>query len=193
MKIGEKIKRVRLHRHMKQRESGELVGFTDGAANRIAQYESGFRVPKEDMVKKIAAALNVAECALLEPDTGNLEGIMETLFWLDEDMPDVLRCSLTMPFDKIQAEADSNIVPIIHTNARTSPFNAQPTMLWSENDLLNCLFNTYAVMQYRYHTGKITHEKYFEWKLQWSFGSTITHSSPMPKDIDALLQNSNED
>ena len=111
MKIGEKIKRVRLHRHMKQRELGELVGFTDGAANRIAQYESGFRVPKEDMVKKIAAALNVAECALLEPDTGNLEGIMETLFWLDEDMPDVLRCSLTMPFDKIQAEADSNIVP----------------------------------------------------------------------------------
>ena len=172
---------------------GELVGFTDGAANRIAQYESGFRVPKEDMEKKIAAALNVAECALLEPDTGNLEGIMETLFWLDEDMPDVLRCSLTMPFDKIQAEADSNIVPIIHTNARTSPFNAQPTMLWSENDLLNCLFNTYAVMKYRYHTGKITHEKYFEWKLQWSFGSTITHSSPLPKDIDALLQNSNED
>ena len=193
MKIGERIKRVRLHRHMKQRELGELVGSTDGAANRIAQYESGFRVPKEDMVKKIAAALNVAECALLEPDTGNLEGIMETLFWLDEDMPDVLRCSLTMPFDKIQAEADSNIVPIIHTNARTSPFNAQPTMLWSENDLLNCLFNTYAVMQYRYHTGKITHEKYFEWKLQWSFGSTITHSSPLPKDIDALLQNSNED
>ena len=29
---------------MKQRELGELVGFTDGAANRIAQYESGFRV-----------------------------------------------------------------------------------------------------------------------------------------------------
>ena len=76
MKIGEKIKRIRLHRHMKQRELGELVGFTDGAANRIAQYESGFRVPKEDMVKKIAAALQVEECALLEPDTGNLEGIM---------------------------------------------------------------------------------------------------------------------
>ena len=49
---GEKIKRVRLHCHMKQRESGELVVFTDGAANRIAQYESVFRVPKEDMVKK---------------------------------------------------------------------------------------------------------------------------------------------
>ena len=97
---GEKIKRVRLHRHMKQRELGELVGFTDGAANRIAQYESGFCVPKEDMVKKIADALHVKECALLEPDTGNLGGIMETLFWLDENMPDMLSCSLTMPLDK---------------------------------------------------------------------------------------------
>ena len=108
-------------------------------------------------------------------------------------MPDVLRCSLTMPLDKSQTETVSASVPVIQTNAKNTPFNAQPTMLWSENDLLNCLFNTYAVMQYRYHTGKITHEKYFEWKLQWSFGSTITHSSPMPKDIDALLQNSNED
>lgn len=64
---------------MKQRELGELVGFTDGAANRIAQYESGFRVPKEDMVKKIADALHVKECALLEPDTGNLEGIKDPM------------------------------------------------------------------------------------------------------------------
>ena len=135
----------------------------------------------------------MAECALLEPDTGNVEGIIETLFWLDEDMPDVLRCSLTMSLDKSQAEAGSASVLVIQTNAKTSPFNAQPTMLWSENDLLNCLFSTYAVMQYAYHTGKITHEKYFEWKLQWFFGLTITHSSPLPTDIEALLQNSNED
>ena len=52
MKIGEKIKRVRLHRHMKQRELGELVGFTDGAANRIAQYESGFSRSERGYGKK---------------------------------------------------------------------------------------------------------------------------------------------
>ena len=147
MKIGEKIKRVRLHRHMKQRELGELVGFTDGAANRIARYESGFRVPKEDMVKKIADALHVKECALLEPDTGNLGGIMETLFWLDEDMPDVLRFSLSSPIDKNQIAANAATAPVIQTNAKTSPFGAQPAMLWSENDLLNYLFKSFAAMQ----------------------------------------------
>ena len=46
---------------------------------------------------------------------------------------------------------------------------------------------------YRYHIGKITHEKYFEWKLQWSFGSTITHSSSLPADIEALFQNSDDE
>ena len=60
----------------------------------------------------------MAECALLEPDTGNLEGIMETLFWLDEDMPDVLRCSLTMPLDQSQTETVSASVPVIQTNAK---------------------------------------------------------------------------
>ena len=186
MKIGEKIKRVRLHRHMKQRELGELVGFTDGAANRIAQYESGFRVPKEDMVKKIAAALHVKECALLEPDTGNLGGIMETLFWLDEDMPDVLRFSLSTPLDKSQTAANSTNVSVIQTNAKTIPFGTQPTMLWSENDLLNYLFKAFALMQEAYHTGKISRDKYFEWKLQWSYDSALPISAA-PKEVETLL------
>ena len=43
MKIGEKIKRIRLHRHMKQRELGELVGFTDGAANSSGTPSRGVR------------------------------------------------------------------------------------------------------------------------------------------------------
>ena len=186
MKIGEKIKRVRLHRHMMQRELGELVGFTDGAANRIAQYESGFRVPKEDMVKKIADALHVKECALLEPDTGNLGGIMETLFWLDEDMPDVLRFSLSSPIDKNQIAANAATAPVIQTNAKTSPFGAQPAMLWSENDLLNYLFKSFAAMQDAYHTGKISRDKYFEWKLQWSYDSALPISAS-PKEAEKLL------
>ena len=186
MKIGEKIKRVRLHRHMKQRELGELVGFTDGAANRIAQYESWFRVPKEEMVKKIAAALDVAECALLEPDTGNLGGFMETLFWMDEDMPDVIKFSLSTPLEAHSREAKRNSKVEIQTNAATIPFNTQPVMLWSENDLLNYLFKSFAAMQDAYHSGKISRDKYFEWKLQWSYDSALPISAT-PKEVEALL------
>ena len=48
MNIGEKIKRIRQHRRMTQKELGELV---DLSANRIAQYEMGYRVPKKAPAK----------------------------------------------------------------------------------------------------------------------------------------------
>ena len=47
MNIGEKIKRIRQHRRMTQKELGELV---DLSANRIAQYEMGYRVPKKPLL-----------------------------------------------------------------------------------------------------------------------------------------------
>ena len=98
-------------------------------------------------------------------------------------------CYLGIPGSAVLGGAFTGcVIKINQTKAKTVPFNTQPTMLWSENDLLNCLLNTYAVMQYRYHTGKITHEKYFEWKLQWSFDSMVTHSSSLPTDIEALIK-----
>ena len=47
MKLGEKIKLVRKHRGLTQRVLGERLHLDGNAANRIAQYESGFRAPKE--------------------------------------------------------------------------------------------------------------------------------------------------
>lgn len=59
MKLGEKIKLVRKHRGLTQRELGERLHLDGNAANRIAQYESGFRTPKEDRIQEIARVLNV--------------------------------------------------------------------------------------------------------------------------------------
>lgn len=54
MKLGEKIKLVRKQRGMTQRELGERLHLDGNAANRIAQYESGFRTPKEGRIQEIA-------------------------------------------------------------------------------------------------------------------------------------------
>ena len=56
MNIGEKIKRIRQHRRMTQKELGELV---DLSANRIAQYEMGYRVPKKPLLNQIAEAFSL--------------------------------------------------------------------------------------------------------------------------------------
>ena len=61
MKLGEKIKLVRKHRGLTQRELGERLHLDGNAANRIAQYESGFRTPKEDRIQEIARVLNVCK------------------------------------------------------------------------------------------------------------------------------------
>ena len=61
MKLGEKIKPVRIHRGLTQRELGERLRLDGNVANRIAQYESGFRTPKESRTKETAKALDVRE------------------------------------------------------------------------------------------------------------------------------------
>ena len=73
MNIGEKIKRIRQHRRMTQKELGELV---DLSANRIAQYEMGYRVPKKPLPNQIAEALRVSPLALSDGGNGPANDIL---------------------------------------------------------------------------------------------------------------------
>lgn len=95
MTTGGKIQRIRQHRKMTQKELGDAIGLP---ANRVAQYEMGYRVPKKPLLEQMAQALQVSPLALQEPNTGNISDIMETLFWMDEDVPGVFRLT-TIQFD----------------------------------------------------------------------------------------------
>lgn len=60
MTVGEKIKFIRNFRGMTQKELGVGIGFDEkGADNRIAQYETNYRVPKKDTLLQIAKVLDV--------------------------------------------------------------------------------------------------------------------------------------
>ncbi len=49
MVLGERIKRIRTFRGLTQRELGLKLGYEERNADvRIAQYESGYRVPKNN-------------------------------------------------------------------------------------------------------------------------------------------------
>ncbi len=54
MTIGQRIKKIRLFRGMTQKELGNILGFGAHGDIRIAQYESGVRTPKEQMLIKMA-------------------------------------------------------------------------------------------------------------------------------------------
>ena len=68
MAVGDRIKRVRQFRKMTMKELGMAVGFSESTADvRIAQYENNSREPKEELLKKIARALDVNWYSLRDP------------------------------------------------------------------------------------------------------------------------------
>ena len=96
MKLGEKIKLVRIHRGLTQRELGERLHLDGNAANRIAQYESGFRTPKESRIKEIARALNIREENFFTR-AETPEDIIRILIWYDWEHG----CGGSVPIDAI--------------------------------------------------------------------------------------------
>ena len=139
MAIGDRIKRVRNMRGITQRELGLAAGFDESSADvRIAQYESGKRTPKEDMLKKIAGILDVNFRSLYEPTLYAAEDIMYTLFELDEHY----RIFLTEHSQKqIGVSFDSK--------------------------LLNDFMCEWQLIKQELAEGKITKAEYMEWKLNW--------------------------
>ena len=68
MAIGERIRFIRNLRGITQKFLGLQVGFSERTADiRMAQYESGSRTPKADLVKQLADALDVSAEALNVP------------------------------------------------------------------------------------------------------------------------------
>ena len=85
MAIGERIHYFRLLRGMTQKQLGNAVGFTENTADvRIAQYESGVRTPKAEIVSALARELDVSVHALTVPDIDTEIGLMHTLFTLED-------------------------------------------------------------------------------------------------------------
>ncbi len=87
MTIGDKIKKIRTFRHMTQAELGAALGWGDKGANRLAQYETNYRVPRKDLVTEMAKILDVNPLALHEPTTMDASELIEILFWIDEFNP----------------------------------------------------------------------------------------------------------
>ena len=81
MTSGQKIKELRQARNLSQKDLGIMSGLSEPA---IRNYELGNRAPSPQQLKKIAAALNVSVYAISDPDIGNCDGVLHTLFQLEK-------------------------------------------------------------------------------------------------------------
>ena len=85
MAIGERIRFLRNLKGMTQKYLGIQVGFPEKTADiRMAQYESGSRTPKADLVNELAKFFDVSTQALNVPDIESYFGVMHTLFTLED-------------------------------------------------------------------------------------------------------------
>ena len=90
MSIGENIKRIRDKRGITQKELGISIGFGETSASpRIAQYETGNRVPKEEILKRIADVLQVNWKNIDIPTGYKEEDMVYRLLVLEDYFPEM--------------------------------------------------------------------------------------------------------
>lgn len=83
--IGGKIRKYREMRGWTQKELGLRAGFSESTADvRIAQYEKNKRIPKEKVLKDIAAALEIDEMALFDADLLAKNRMYHALFDIED-------------------------------------------------------------------------------------------------------------
>ena len=79
--VGSRLKEIREARGLSQVQFGALVGLS---GNRIQQYESGYRTPKEELLHKMADALEVSPLSLEDPTLSSITNAMFVLFALED-------------------------------------------------------------------------------------------------------------
>ena len=144
MAIGKRIRFFRNLRGMKQKQLGEALGFTAKTSEvRITQYESEARIPKDDLIKQIAAILDVRTEAIKVPDIDTIIGLMHTFFTLEDtygltiDRIDDVIC---LRIDRKQAKPGSSIE--------------------------SHLYDWYEIAA-RFRNGTITKEEYDDWRYHY--------------------------
>ena len=170
MKTGDKIKLIRKFRGYTQPEFALMIGLGENTAPRIAQYESGYRVPSPKLLKTMAEVLDCNPLALMEVSGQNTEELMMLLLWLEEEHPGMIHVFQMQPImqnyhNNADDQDDRNVY---YHNGDNWPAHA-PCGLWIDNQLLNGFMKEWVYHQQELKDELITKEEYFEWKIGWPF------------------------
>lgn len=84
MTVGEKIRRLRNEQKMTTRELGMSLGYSKSTAdNQILGLERGYRMPRKELLRKIADVLEENPTVLVGGSP--VENILQHLFWLSPE------------------------------------------------------------------------------------------------------------
>ncbi|MDD3363306.1 MAG: helix-turn-helix transcriptional regulator [Hespellia sp.] len=157
MATGQRIKYFRNKLGLTQKKLGELLGFLGKTSDvRMAQYESEARVPKDDLIKKMATIFDVNSRALTVPDIDSYVGLMHTFFAL-EDMYGLkigeIDGELCLRLDKSNTSEYANLFDMFHA---------------------------WQVEAAKLESGEITLEEYDDWRYQYPSKDTSQIMAKVP-------------
>jgi len=167
MAIGERIRFIRNLRGMTQKYLGILAGFDEKTADiRMAQYESGTRTPKADLTNTLAGVLDVSPLALSVPDIDSEQGLLHTLFTLE----DLYGIKIKNVDDEIHLCFDEN----------------KP----KTNNPIFKMLSSWAAQAEKYQNGEISKEEYDQWRYNYPKYDTTQNWAKLPSQelSDALVE-----
>lgn len=145
--IGERIAFFRRAYNYTQRDLGKLLGFSDKTCDvRVAQYESGDRIPKYDMLEKIAKVFNISPGTLDIPNINYWARRMQIFFAMEDKYGSEIK--------KIDGEYYLRI-------EKTYP--DEPCITGVRNAVLQEWVDMYTALQ----EGKITKSEYDYWRYNY--------------------------
>jgi len=157
MAIGERIRFIRNLRGMTQKWLGQAVGFPQKTADiRMAQYESGTRTPKEDLMKALANVLEVSPLALSIPDIDSDLGFIHTFFAIED-------------IHGIRAEKQGDEVHIVFDGSKR-------TM----NESVFKMLSAWADQAEKLRNGEISKEEYDRWRYTFPAEDTTQIWAKVP-------------
>ena len=161
MATGERIRFFRILRGMTQKHLGLMLGFPPNSADvRLAQYESEDRTPKAELTAQLAEVLDVSPQAIAVPDIDTMDGLMHTLFALEDRK--LLRITNVDGLICLRAE-------IFDGGIRASDLE-QRLRAWQEQSA-------------KLKAGEITKEDYDRWRYHYpDFDDTRIHAAVPPEE-----------
>lgn len=142
MSFGQRLKRIRNNRKLTMKDVGVKLGIPEKQADiRISQYESDKKMPRKDIIERLANILSVNEYALDIPELSTNYGAIFSLFELYYSYG----LHPVKIDDKVYLELDKNIA----TDALIESLND-----WNEE---------YEAFQ----TGDITKDQFIDWMLKY--------------------------
>ena len=153
MAIGKRIKFFRKKKEFTQKQFGRMLDFFGRTSDvRIAQYEAEARIPKQELVEKMANIFGISPNALTVPNIDNYTGLLHTFFALE----DLYGLKITTINDEICLYLDKSDLSLL-----------QMFQAWQEQSA-------------KLEQGEITKEQYDQWRYNYPKFDTSNRWAKVP-------------